>query len=160
MAAQGSAVFRADVAQNDLARIRAGQPARIRLASRPDTLLGTVHGVLPAASSSAFTAPVRIDLRRQLEVPSVGLFGTAVVTVGKRAGVLSVPVDAVLTDDVTGVSRVARVSGGKAHWITVRTGVTDRGRIEVAGPGLSAGDEVVVSGQVGLPDSARVHVQP
>jgi HlyD family secretion protein len=158
IAADGSAVFRADVSQNDLARIAPGQPARVRLAARSDTLAGTVHGILPAASSSTFSAPVRIDLRHGLEVPAVGLFGTATIVVGERAGVLSVPADAVLTDDVTGVSRIAVVEGGTARWIPVRTGARDRGRVEIAGRGISDGDRVIVSGQVGLPDSSAVRI--
>ena len=158
IAADGSAVFRADVSQNDLALIAPGQPARVRLAARSDTLGGTVHGVLPAASSSTFSAPVRIDFRRGLPVPAEGLFGTATIVVGERAGVLSVPVDAVLTDDVTGVSRIAVVEGGTAHWIPVRTGVRDRGRVEIAGRGISDGARVIVSGQVGLPDSSAVRI--
>ncbi len=159
IAAAGSAVFVAEVPQNELALIRTGQPAWIRLAARPDTLAGTVHGILPAASSSTFSAPVRIDFRLGLKTPSVGLFGTASIVVGQCAGVLSVPVEAVLTDDITGVSRVAVVRDGKIAWVIVQTGVTDRGRIEISGPGIAAGDEVIVSGQVGLPDGAAVRVQ-
>ncbi len=160
LAPAGSAVFVAQLPQNDLSSIRPGQSARIRLAARPDTLAGTVHGVMPAASSSGFSAPVRIDFGKSLPTPSVGLFGTASIIVGQRAGVLSVPLQAVLTDDVTGVSRLAVARSGRAFWVDVRTGITDRGRIQVAGPGIAPGVEVVVSGQVGLPDSAAVRIRP
>lgn len=160
LAAAGSVIFQADVSQSDLARVHAGQSARVALPARADTLAGTVHGVLPAADVSGFSAPVRIDFRDPPASPSVGLFGTAVIEVGKRTGALSVPEDAVSTDDVTGTSEVAAVRNGRVHWTPVETGVRDRGRREVSGPGLAPGDTVIVSGQVGLPDSSSVRVAP
>ncbi len=158
LASANSSVFIADVPQSEAARVRRNQPARVRLAASDGVIDGVVHGVLPAASSTAFSVPVRIDLGSALAMPSVGLFGTATITVGHVAGVLSVPAAAILTDDVTGISRVARVEHDRVRWITVRKGVEDEGRIEVSGTGLAAGDAVVLSGQVGLPDSARVQV--
>ncbi len=159
LAAAGSAVFQAEVSQSDLARVKPGQRAWVRLSARADSLLGAVHGVLPTAAGDAFSAPVRIDLVNGLDVPAVGLFGTATIVVGERRGVLSAPAEAVITDDVTGISRVAAVRGGIAVWDTVRTGVADRGRVEITGPGVSAGETVIVNGQVGLPDSAAVRAR-
>jgi len=160
IAAAGSGVFQAEVSQSDLSRVRPGQAALVVLPALSDTLAGTVHGILPAASKSSFSAPVRIDLRNGLAVPSVGLFGTATIVVGERRGVLSVPEEAILTDDVTGVSRVALVREGRVIWTRVQTGVRDRGRVEITGPGLAAGEPVVVAGQVGLPDSTAVRIEP
>lgn len=160
LAANNSSIFIADVAQSDAATVRAGQAVAIRLAAAATTIHGRVHGVLPAASSSAFTVPVRIDIGAAMPVPSVGLFGTATITIGREAGVLAVPTAAVLSDDITGVSRVAAVHGGRAEWIPVTRGTEDGGEIAVTGRGLTPGDTVIVSGQVGLPDSTRVHVAP
>ncbi len=156
LAAENSAIFIANVAQSDAVGVRAGQPVTIRLAASAKTIHGAVHGVLPAASSTAFTVPVRIDLGRAMPVPSVGLFGTATITIGRQAGVLAVPTAAVLTDDITGVSRVAAVHDSRARWILVTKGVEDDGKIAVTGTGLAPGDTVIVQGQVGLPDSTRV----
>lgn len=160
LASAHSSVFIADVPQSEAGRVKAKQPARVQLAASSTVIDGVVHGVLPAASSAAFSVPVRIDIGGALAVPSVGLFGTATVTVGRVAGVFSVPAAAVLTDDVTGVSRVAKIARGRARWIAVEKGVGDRGRVAVSGTGLAAGDTVIVSGHVGLPDSARVRVAP
>jgi RND family efflux transporter MFP subunit len=158
LAAAGSTVFIADVAQSDAVGVRAGQPVEIRLAAQSAPMHGVIHGVLPAASSVAFTVPVRVDLGADLPTPAVGLFGTATITIGRQAGVLAVPTAAVLTDDITGVARVAVVRGGRAVWVVVTKGLVDRGYIGVTGPGLAPGDTVVVTGQVGLPDSTRVRV--
>ncbi|HKI94848.1 MAG TPA: efflux RND transporter periplasmic adaptor subunit [Gemmatimonadales bacterium] len=160
LAAANSSIFIANVAQSDAVGVRAGQPVAIQLAATSTTIHGAVHGVLPAASSTAFTVPVRIDLGSALPVPSVGLFGTATITIGRKAGVLAVPTAAVLTDDITGTARVAVVHGGRARWVEVQKGVEDHGRIAVTGTSLAPGDTVIVSGQVGLPDSTRVRAQP
>ena len=160
LAAAGSTIFIADVAQSDAVGVRAGQPVEIRLAAESAPIRGVIHGVLPAASSVAFTVPVRVDLGADLATPAVGLFGTATITVGRQAGVVAVPTAAVLTDDITGVARVAVVRGGRALWVVVKKGLVDRGYVGVAGRGLAPGDTVIVSGQVGLPDSTRVLVSP
>ena len=160
LGAAGSTIFIADVAQSEASGVRAGQPVEIRLAAERAPIHGVVHGVLPAASSLAFTVPVRVDLGSELAVPAVGLFGTATVTVGREAGVVAVPTAAVLTDDITGVARVATVRRGRALWVTVTKGIADRGYVAVKAPALAPGDTVIVSGQVGLPDSSRVRVGP
>lgn len=160
LAAEHSSIFIADVPQSEAARVHAQQPVRVVLAASTRPIEGVVHGLLPAASSAAFSVPVRIDIKDALAQPSVGLFGTATITVGSVPDALSVPTAAVLTDDITGVARVARVGRGHCRWIVVQKGVEDRGRIAVSGDGIASGDTVITSGQVGLPDSARVRVFP
>jgi hypothetical protein len=63
----------------------------------------------------------------------------------------------VLRDDITGVTQVAVVTpNDRAHWVEVATGVSDSGWVEIARPRLDPGTRVITSGQVGLPDGARV----
>lgn len=153
---RGSVVFVASVGQTDLARVRPGQRVRVELPARGGAVDGRVHGLLPPASSRAFSAPVRIDLAAGAGL-APGLFGTARVVVGVRRGAASVPEDAVLTNDITGTRRVALVDEeGRAHWVDVRTGVREGGWVQIVSPVLSPGRVVIVSGQVGLPEGARV----
>jgi multidrug efflux pump subunit AcrA (membrane-fusion protein) len=154
-----SIVFLADMPQSDLARIHPGQPAQIVLGGRPAPLAGSVHSILPGANSTDFTGSVRIDLPRLAERLSIGLFGIARVTVGSRLGVLVVPDAAVIRDDVTGVSRVAAVVMGHAHWLAVTTGLKQNGMTEISGPEVAAGTVVIESGMVGLPEGKSVSVQ-
>lgn len=160
LAADHSTVFIANVAQSAAVDVRAGQLAEVRLAATATVIHGSVHSVLPAASSTAFTVPVRIDIGQAMPFPSVGLFGTATITVAHKVGVLTVPNEAVLTDDITGISSVAVVHDGRAFWVAVTKGVEDGGSVGVTGHGLAPGDTVIVSGQVGLPDSTRVYGKP
>ena len=161
LAATDSFVFLASVVQTELPRIRPGEPTEVRLASQPTPLHGTVHGVLAAASTADLAAPVRIDLPAGSLPKALGLFGTAVIDVGERRDVLVVPQAAILRDDINGQQRIALVSGnGKAHWVQVTIGAAQGGRVEITAPALLAGTQVVVEGQVGLPEGAPVQVQP
>jgi multidrug efflux pump subunit AcrA (membrane-fusion protein) len=154
-----SLVFLADVSQQDLPRMRPGQKATVDLAGGRAPVSGAVHAVLPGANPADFTGQVRVDLPGAARAGPIGLFGTARILVGERTGVAVVPDAAVLRDDVSGVSRVCLVAGGKAHWVDVTTGAKDSGRTEIVSPSLPDGQAVIVSGLVGLPEGKTVTVE-
>jgi HlyD family secretion protein len=154
-----SLAFLADVPQSDLIRIRPGQRAMVELAGGRAPVTGAVHAVLPGANAADFTGQVRVDLPGAAATGPIGLFGTVHILVGERSGAAVVPDAAVLRDDVTGVSRVCLVVGGKAHWIDVAAGVRDSGRTEIISPALADGQTVIVSGLVGLPEGKSVSVE-
>ncbi len=150
-------MFMAQIAQPDLQSVRAGQPASIELASSPQPLAGTVHAILPGASSTDLTAPVRIDFSPHSQPRLLVLYRGAHITVGHHPHALVVPVQAVVRDDVTGVARVAVIDHtDHAHWVQVQTGLQHDGLVELVSAPLSAGARVVVAGQVGLPEGAHV----
>jgi RND family efflux transporter MFP subunit len=160
LAASDSFIFRADLVQMDLARLRPGQSAQVQLSSRAKPLPGKVHGVLTSASAADLTVPVRIDLRLDGTL-AIGLFGTALIAVGERNDALTVPEAAVLRNDVTGKERVAVMTPeGNAHWTEVGTGVRTAGVVEILAPPLAPGTLVIVEGHVGLPEGAPVQVSP
>jgi multidrug efflux pump subunit AcrA (membrane-fusion protein) len=154
-----SLVFLGDVPQSDLPRIRPGQKTTVELAGGRAPLAAAVHAVLPGANAADFTGQVRVDLPNAAGTQPIGLFGTARILVGERTGVAVVPDAAVLRDDVSGVSRLCLVTGGKAHWIDVATGAKDSGRTEIFSPPLADGQAVIVSGLVGLPEGKNVSVE-
>jgi multidrug efflux pump subunit AcrA (membrane-fusion protein) len=153
-------VFLADVPQNDVAKIRPGQAAQVEIGGQPAPLAGSVHSTLPGANPADFTGVVRIDLHQMARQLALGLFGNARVTVASRPAALVVPDAAVIRDDVTGVSRVAAVVNGRAHWLTVTTGLKQNGMTEISGPDVAQGTVVIESGMVGLPEGKSVSAQP
>jgi multidrug efflux pump subunit AcrA (membrane-fusion protein) len=161
IAAADSLVFRANLAQSELARIRPGQTAAIDLPGSAQPLAGRVHGLLAGPVASDLTAPVRIDLV-QPAVPLVtGLFATVRIVIAEHRAVPVVPSSAVLRDDLSGETRIATVDGeSKLHWVTVETGLRQGDRIEIVRPPLSAGEQVVTSGQIGLEEGTALVVQP
>ncbi|HEY6049615.1 MAG TPA: HlyD family efflux transporter periplasmic adaptor subunit, partial [Thermoanaerobaculia bacterium] len=153
-----SIVFVADIPQSDLSRVRPGQRAVVDLGGGRTENAGAVHGILPSANPADFTGGVRIDFPGAARLP-LGLFGSARIVVGERRDALVVPDAAVLRDDVSGVTRIAIVSGGKLHWIPVTPGIRQDGLTEISGAGLPEGGQAVVSGMIGLPEGKSVAVQ-
>ncbi len=162
IAEAGAVFFDAQVPQSDVAAVRPGQRATIDMpASGPGSVTAVVHGLLPSASSQNLSVPVRLDFSPPRTDLSIGLFGTAQIVVAQRRDVIVVPEAAVLTDDVTGSTRMAVVGADqRAHWIDVQTGVHQDGQVEIVSPAVAVGDRVIVSGQVGLPDGAPVRATP
>lgn len=160
IAPAGSLAFIAQLAQNDAIRVRPGQAATIALAGSAP-VAGVVRTALPADSAGGLTVPVRIQLVQSRTPLTIGLFGTATIVLSQRAGAITVPVTAVLRDDINGISRVATIArDGKAHWVTVTPGVSQGGLTEIVSPLLTPGTRVITAGQVGLPEGARVRVEP
>ncbi|MDQ2869145.1 MAG: efflux RND transporter periplasmic adaptor subunit [Acidobacteriota bacterium] len=155
----GSVVFLADVPQNDLPRIRPGQPAAVEITGRPAAIPGRVHSILPGANAADFSGSVRIDLPGSAERLTLNLFGTARITVAERRAASIVPAGAIVRDDVSGTARVAASVNGRVHWIDVRPGLTSNGSTEIAGAGVAPGLAVIVSGMVGLPEGKSVTVE-
>lgn len=157
IAATGSLVFVAQLAQGDAIRVRAGQPATVTLAGSQVPVSGSVHAILPADSAGGLTVPVRIDIAPGGTPITLGLFGTAQIVVAQRKGALTVPAPAVIRDDIFGISRIATVAAGdSAHWVTVTPGTTTGGITEILSPQLPVGTRVITTGQVGLPEGTRV----
>ena len=55
---------------------------------------------------------------------------------------------------------MALIENGHVHWVEVRTGIASGGMVEITAPKLEPGSEVIVAGQVGLPEGAPVVGQP
>ena len=155
-----SLVFLMDLAQADLLRIQPGQRAAVEIAGAAQRLNGTVHAVLPGANPADYTGSVRIDLPPASRRLAVGIFGKARIFVGEHAGAVVVPDAAVLRDDVEGTKRVALVEKNRAHWVAVKTGISDSGKTEILEPPLAVGQSVVISGLVGLPEGKLLAPEP
>jgi multidrug efflux pump subunit AcrA (membrane-fusion protein) len=161
IAATDSIVFVASIAQTELAKIHPGEGASLEVASRPDPLHGTVHGILPSASTTDLRAPVRLDFSPVQTRLQLGLFGTAHIVVDEKADALVVPTAAVLRDDVQGTTRIAFVdASNRAHWRIVTTGITQGDKTEIVSPPITVGERVIVEGQVGLAEGAPVAPSP
>ena len=154
IADERSIAFVASVPQSELSLVRPGQAVEVALSALPAAVVGLVRAVLPAGADSI--TPVRIALELPPAGLGPGLFGVARIVVGVHRGATAVPAAAVLRDDITGSSRLAIVDQGKARWVEVKTGLAENGSIEIVSPPLKIGAQVIVQGQVGLPDGAAV----
>lgn len=145
-----------DVVGEDVGRIEAGQPARVRhhaFAAR--AFEGEVARLAPSVDpvTRAMRAEVEVDNEAGLLRP--GMFVEVTVVVERRDGVAVVPRDAVT--DRGGQRVVFVLRGQRVVQRPVELGLGDDDRVEVRG-GLDPGERVVVRGLETLTDQTRVRV--
>jgi RND family efflux transporter MFP subunit len=139
----------------DSSRITVGAPAHIAMASTGETdvrlkVLARPASVDPATS----TMPVRLGFDRAGALPA-GTFVQVDISAEQHTNVVIVPQQAIVRD---GEETSVFVTDGKvAHRRAVKTGLSDSVRTEIM-TGVNAGDMVIIDGQAGLPDEARVTI--
>ena len=147
--------WRAEVLAEQLARIRPGQPARIRLATG-GTLDGVVRMAAPTFDPTTRMALVYVDLPEP-DAARAGDFARGEIIVG-AASALTVPESAVVLRD--GNSYVFEVGGDqRVIQRKVTTGRRADNRVEIVG-GLAAPVPLVTSGGAFLNDGDTVRVLP
>lgn len=145
-----------DVAEQDLIRLRAGQPAVISTLGTTDPLRGTVRLVEPAIDTATRLGRARIAIESTQDVRS-GMFAEAEILVAERE-TLAVPVTAVGSGpEGATVMRVRQ--GGTVERAPVRTGIRDGGMVEIT-EGLFSGDLVVTKAAAFVRPGDRINPVP
>jgi RND family efflux transporter MFP subunit len=145
-----------DLVGPELARVRPGQPVRIRhYAFEGITMSGTILRLSPSMDpqTHTFRAEVDVDNGRQLLRP--GMFVETAVIIERRTGVPVAPRDAIA--ERAGRSVVFVIDGQRAVLRHVSLGLGDDDRVEVR-EGVEPGERIVVRGLETLTDGARVRV--
>lgn len=152
----GKLELNADVAEQDLPRLAAGQRVAMRASGTDRILTGTVRLVEPAIDPVTRLGRARIDIDQASQVRS-GTFLEADIAISERE-VPAIPINALGTDAQG--SYVMTVDGqGKVHRTTVVTGVRDGGLVEVVS-GVSAGTQVVAKAASFVRDGDIVNPVP
>ena len=149
-------VARANVPVKEAASVRVGRPARI---AGPDgDLAGKVTVVSPSVDSSTTTVEVWVQLPNPGERLKPG--GTVRVSIIAETiqNTIVVPATALLNSDEGGPKVMVIDKGSVAHERKISVGVRQGDRVQIVS-GLTAGDQVVTSGGLGLEDKAKVTIQ-
>ncbi|HTD43042.1 MAG TPA: efflux RND transporter periplasmic adaptor subunit [Bryobacteraceae bacterium] len=149
-------VARANVPVKEATSIRVGRPARI---AGPDgDLAGKVTVVSPSVDSSTTTVEVWVQLPNPGERLKPG--GTVRVSIIAETiqNTIVVPATALLNSDEGGPKVMVIDKGSVAHERKISVGVRQGDRVQIVS-GLTAGDQVVTSGGLGLEDKAKVVIQ-
>ncbi|MDR7232618.1 Cu(I)/Ag(I) efflux system membrane fusion protein [Caulobacter sp. BE264] len=135
-------------------QIRIGQSVSAQLPAFPgETFSGRVSAILPATQADSRTLQVRVELANRGGRLRPGMFATASVG-GEAAPVLAVPTEAVIRTGRRDLVMLAQ-AGGRYQPAEVRVGRQAGDRTEILA-GLSAGDQVVASGQFLLDSEASL----
>jgi len=135
----------AEVFEQDIAAIQAGEPAELRLAAYPGKVFtGKVAFIYPTVNPTTRTANVRIELANADGLLKPDMYAAIVIATGvSTATVVTVPDSAVLDDGATQVVFVERAAGRyQPRHVTI--GRRGDGTAEVTS-GIAAGEMVVVA---------------
>ena len=155
-------VARVFVPEKQLDRIQVGQGAEVvGKAAKGRKGEGKVVRIAPTIDAGTGTVKVTVSLPPTLAGPQgflPGMYAEVTLTTDSRDDVLLVPKAAVVRDEeqtylFTLVGEPA--TGFTAKRVRVETGLTDPERIEIV-KGFTAGEPVIVAGQTGLKDGAKV----
>jgi len=146
----------ANVPVKDAASIRVGRPARV---AGPDgDIPGTVTVVSPSANPNATTVEVWVQIANPGERLKPGATARVSIIAETIQNTLVVPTSALLNGD-EGKQKVMVISADSvAHERPVTVGVRQGARVQILS-GIQPGDQVVVSGGLGLEDKGKVSIQ-
>ncbi|MDX1933328.1 MAG: efflux RND transporter periplasmic adaptor subunit [Capsulimonadales bacterium] len=161
--------FEAQVPETDVRFVRQGQTVEVRLDAFPRKAFnGTISRVYPTGSQTSRIFNARVEIRNTENQLRPGLFARGEI-VAERRDAVTVPVEAVVTDPIGSLdateaqaalenTRVYVVANGVAQERKVTQGLIsgDGKRVEVTG--VREGEQVVVGGQRGLKDGAKVTI--
>jgi membrane fusion protein, multidrug efflux system len=144
------------IPEREFRRLEPGQSAELVLDAIPgQRFQARVQRISPVVDPSTGTFKVTMEVPDQGGRLKPGMFGRFSIVWDRRPDVLLIPRVAIVDDDAS--ESVFVVSDGKAERRTIRTGYARGTQVEVL-DGLSGEEEIVVLGQTGLRDGARVEV--
>jgi Cu(I)/Ag(I) efflux system membrane fusion protein len=135
----------ADVFEQDLGKVRLGQPAAVRVDAYPDKVFnGKVAFIYPTVTQETRTAKVRIELPNAQALLKPAMYARVELASSQyKTKVLAVPDSAVL-DTGTRQLVLVELGAGRFEPRVVKLGMRGDGYVEVL-EGVKAGEAVVVS---------------
>ena len=146
----------AQVYEQDLAYVRLGQEAVVKVASLPDReFRGRVTFIYPSLDEKTRTARVRLEFENPGYFLKPGMFVSAQIHAQLEDSAVLVPESAVLRSGARNTVFVA-LDGGKFEARDVALGVEAENALIQVTSGLSAGERVVTSGQFLLDSESQL----
>jgi multidrug efflux pump subunit AcrA (membrane-fusion protein) len=129
--------------------------------SLPDgtKLNGVIGPVMPTVDSASQTQNVVIRVATTTAIPENLIAKVRVVKTAKP-NTQSLPKDAVLTDETESNFWVMKlIDSTTAVKVPVKKGIETKDKVEILSPLFGKDDKILVSGNYGLPDTAKVKVE-
>jgi RND family efflux transporter MFP subunit len=137
--------------------MRAGQQVSFTVPAYPaQPFKAPIARISHEVDQKTRTMPVELDILNRDGKLSPGSYSNVPWPVDRSSPTLFVPASAVTTDQQR--TFIIRVRDNKAEWVTVQTGQTQEGEIEVFGD-LKAGDQVVKSATDAIHSGDKLQVQ-
>jgi multidrug efflux pump subunit AcrA (membrane-fusion protein) len=121
-------------------------------------LKGTVAHVMPTVDSVSQTQAVLIKVNASSSIPQ-NLIAKVRIIKNARSNSPSLPKEAVLTDEAqTNFWVMKMIDSATAVKVPVVKGMETGDRVEIVRPVFSATDKILLTGNYGLPDTAKVKI--
>ena len=144
------------VPERELAKLKEGQPATLSFDALPDQpFAGRVALISPVVNPETGTFKVTVEVRDRTRTIKPGMFARVHIQYDEHSDALLVPKTAIVEED--DAVNVFVVNDSVARQRAVVTGYGNGDRIEITN-GLTEGEQVVISGQTALRDSAMVEI--
>jgi membrane fusion protein, multidrug efflux system len=143
-----------DIPQTELSRIRAGQSATLMVDSMPGREFpAEIVRISPTVDMENGTFRARAEFDNASGELAPGMFARFSIAYEHHPDALLIPHDALLEEDEE--TAVYVVAGDTVERRVIRTGIVNRGKIEVL-DGLDESDQVVVTGHSSLREGSHV----
>ena len=122
-------------------------------------LNGNIGPVMPTVDSASQTQSVVIRVPNAGAIPE-NLIARVSILKSRKSSTQSLPKAAVLTDETESNFWVMKlIDSSTAVKVPVKRGIETNDRVEILEPSFMPSDKILVTGNYGLPDTARVKVE-
>lgn len=123
-------------------------------------LQGSIGPLMPTVDSASQTQNVVIRVNTSMAIPE-NLIAKVRILRTARPSAQSLPKSALLTDETESDFWVMKlIDSATAVKVPVKKGIETADRVEVLSPMFAPGDKILTTGNYGLPDTAKVKVEP
>jgi membrane fusion protein (multidrug efflux system) len=144
------------VPERQLGKLRVGLGAQLAVdAGAAEPFTGSIKRISPVIDPATGTVKVTVEVRDPTRRLKPGMFARINIIYDIHEGVLTVPKDAIISEDRENAVFVVRDSVAYRQLVT--TGYVNTTHIEVLS-GLKLGDAVVTTGKASLKDSVKVQI--
>ena len=121
-------------------------------------LSGTVASAMPSVDPTSQVQGIVIKVANSTDIPENLIAKVKIIKVS-RTSAASLPKQALLTNDVQSEYWVMKmIDSNTAAKVPVKKGIETKDRVEILEPQFAASDKIVLSGNYGLPDTAKVQI--
>ncbi len=123
-----------------------------------EKLIGVISGNMPAMDSASQTQRVILKVKSSHPLPE-NLIAKVKIVKSSKPSASSLPKSAILTDETQSEFWVMKMlNDSTAAKVAVKKGIETNDRVEIVSPPFAANDRILVSGNYGLGDTARVKI--
>lgn len=151
-------IAKAHIPQNQAVLLKKGDAATVNVAGADEGVKGKVVMVSPALDPGSTTVEVWVQAPNKEGTLKAGSSATVSMVAKSVSDALTVPAQALVTDEEGKKSIMVIGSDGKAHKRDVQTGIQTADAVQIVS-GVKPGEQVVTTGAYGLPDNTRVKVE-